>query len=594
MSLIFCKVTYGPTTSDGSFAPRANYSGVAFDTDTLQMVPVSGTWRGAMLDPKPADVYLNTGDVIYWVCPLDLTDHTATMYRFTRVGDTFTTSVEGDSVYCGYVAPDTRTCNILISDVVVTEDTATIQTTGAIGPLAYSLNGGATKQSSPLFEDLAGDTDYVATVLDFGATLPGCKHSVPFKTAAYDPLASAAAVDELPRFCFAGNPVVVTARSARPLRNIRVEVYVETAHRSGAFTRVYEAKRRTDADNTTVLDVADILMAQLQAELNPAPGWHTLTKPIRNWFVRVADINPATGKPGMWTTSNNSVVLRGGLPPEPLEDGADYFLNGPRFMTWAPSTKQVGAHHREVVQLLVLDVSPGSIILQPMNAAGQLLDISAEAYQVPAVPAPVANLVVPPALDVLQRARLTQFVLNLEDFGDAHMLEMSVDDDGIITGMIRFVIDRLNRNEPRQLIFENSLAGFDTVAMTGKLSGRLGIESSGVEVYRPLQAGAISASQELSWPTAPIATSYKLSTGLTSTRWLEYLQELVTPGRQVFEYYAGRIRPIILTTKELNTYEDEAGHTAAIIEYRPATKNNYYADYVRNSSRGPAAGPVWG
>jgi hypothetical protein len=401
---------------------------------------------------------------------------------------------------------------------------------------------------------------------------------------------------QLATFQFSGNPAIVEVISTRRQRDVLVEVYVETAHHSGTFTRAYVSRRRTDSEGRARLDVSDVLAGQLQPELHTTPGWHRLTSPIRNWFVRTADVSATTGRPGTWRTSNNSVVLLGGLPPEPLQAGLDYFTTAMRkqpFMSWQPNVKQVGSQHLEVLQLLINELVPLSVVMQPYSQRGQALDQEVASFPIPALPAAAPNSVPPPPVTADQTVHLAQLVIDIYNYGDAGSILFTTDDTYQVAGRLRLEIDRSNSEEPRQLIYQNSLGGFDTVAMFGKMITKLPAERSTVEVYQPLSATATATSQERSYNSTGLATVHQLSTGLTSNRWLEYLQELVTPGRQVFDLVAGRPRPIIITTKELSPYEDDQGHVAAVIEYKSATKTNYFADYERNTNRSRAIGAAW-
>lgn len=599
---VFVHVTYTQLPSNGSLSPRASYTGWAFDTVTLQMVQVSGTWTGALLDPIPPSVYLADGDIIHVTC----VGTTATTYRFKRAGDTFTVAVEPNSPYCGWTPPSLLTCTILIDTIAVNYDEATVVCKNFIGPLEYSLDGGNTRQRSSLFTGLAAG-NYDATVFDLGATQPGCKSTRPFVVASTAPAGAVASVDPLPVFCFAGNPIVVNVQAAVAYHQVLVQVWIETAHRSGEFTQAYESKRRSRGDKTLSLDVHDILTAHLSTdlELTNTNWWEILTTPLRNWFVRVADVLPQTGKAGNWATSTNSLVMLGGLAPEPLLAGADYWSTARvarQFHTWQPVTKAIGRTHREIFQLLVPDSADWSIRILPYDDAGnQVPLIWWNVYVFIPPPATTHNAVVPPPLLPQQEVRFLRWQLDFTMLSNAQQIVVELIDtpatpaDATTNPALAwpriYEIDKTAT--PRQLLFENSLGGHDTLALFGKMSSKLTLDQQLVDAYQVNATGQPTDRLTKNWPGLATVPSYSLSTGWLSTDWLEYLRELVQPGRQVYELVAGQLRPVVLTTKELPTYQESEALVSAVIDYRPALINEYFSDYARNTNRSASAGAGW-
>ena len=601
--LITCKKTYGPPTQGGSIGNGAvSYTGWAFDTMRLAMVSISGTESLNILSPTPTNYELANGDILTIRCA----GTTATFYFYVRAGVTFRTTTEANSSSCGYQAPETRSCTLLVPSVTVNYDQATVNCTNFVGPLEYSLDGGITRQRSPLFTELSAGS-YAVKVYDLGASLPGCNNTRAFTVSDTAPPGQVARVADLPAFCFAGNPVIVTATAAVPYHNVMVQVWVETSHRSGSYALAYEAQRRSDAQSIVRLDVHDVLSAQLRPELAMATTWSTLTQPVRNWFVRVADVLPQNGKPGTWATSTNSVVVAGGLAPEPLQAGADYWStarDSRRYHTWQPSRKRVGPRHVELLQFLTHDDTDDAIRVQPYDAEGEPMPPATFAVPAaPATPANVANIVAPPPLLPAQRVRLVQLRLNLASYPDAHQLvldmasaaDLAANDDAGTTADYfaqNRVLDVATDAEPRQLIYQNSLGGHDTLALFGKMSAKLTLDATAVEAYQHLN-GTPTAALSKSWPGPGTTPVYSLSTGWLSNDWLEYLQELVQPGRDVYEYYAGQLRRVLITLKELPTYQEANTLSAAVLEYRPALTNEFYTDYARNTNRNPAVGTGW-
>jgi hypothetical protein len=194
-------------------------------------------------------------------------------------------------------------------------------------------------------------------------------------------------------------------------------------------------------------------------------------------------------------------------------------------------------------------------------------------------------------------AQLVQFVqlqLPVVTLASAalHQLELIDTATGAVQGYPR-TLEVATDREPRQLIFENSLGGHDTLALFGKMTGKLTLDGQLVDAY--LENSTTQALDRLSksWPGTATGRSYALSTGWLSADWLEYLHELVQPGRQVYEYVNGQLRPVVITNKELATYQETEGLNQAIIEYKAALSNEYFTDYARNTNRSSFVGAGW-
>lgn len=596
--ILTLKIVYGPSVGDGNFNPSATYSGWGYDTDTYAVVPIAGTWRGTILDRVPPNFEYAEGRQFWFEC--NGLDETRFFYHRATGGGapTVTTDVLPNSGSCGYTPPDLRTCLLTVPTVTVNDDTATVATANVVGPLEYSLDGGITRQTSNKFEGLSVGS-YTAAVFDLGATMPDCNNTCDFQVLDVDPTAPGPAITPLPPFCFSGNPVVVEVQGNRAKGEMYVQVWVETAHHSGAYQLAFQAKKRSDADRMVRLEISDVLSSKLEPELDLSSGGHVLTQPIRNWFVRAANVSNTSGVAARYSTSNNSVVLLGGLPPEPIADNVDYFttaLSSRLWMHWQPRSKRVGFGHVEVLQLLQPASNPYEVQLEMYTPTGAHYDSATITFAAPAGPAtPPVNAVAPPQVTAAQQVHLQQLVFNIEDFPEAGLIELQPRNNLKAGHTLRLTVVRDDEAvaQPRQLVFQNSLAGFDTIALFGRLTAKLQTERTQLQLFRPMTAGEPAMQREADWPTGVTTTNYSLNTGNTLSDWLEYLQELVTPGRAVYEVYQGHARAVVLTTKEVQTYQDAQGYTSAVIDYRAATRNNHYANYARNTNRSQNTGSTW-
>lgn len=588
--------------------PRYRGEGVAFNTDTKQMEPAVDYFAGAFLQPPPPDIWYNDGAPFYWDCDnyapgSDPKNYSATIYYYKRDGDSFFTQREDNVVYCGYNPPDTKTCKIIVDSVSVNYDEATVQCSGYVGPLQYSLDGGVNRQTENVFKELS-EGEFTASVYDLGATLQKCFNTKKFTVSGVPPTGAVATVASLPLFCFAGNPVVLDVHAAVPYHQVITQVWVEKSHRSGAYYLAYESQRRSDSAGQVQLDVSDILRAQVQNRLDLSSTWRQLDKAALNWFVRVADVLPQNGKPGTWATSNNSVVMFGGLAPEPLLAKADYWNSarvGRLFHTWQPVTKRIGPQHVEVLQYLQPDALNYTVRVKWFDGDGQALPTRGLAAPAPPSSAPAVNAVVPPPLDPAQRVRFYQVAVDAKEFYGASQLVVDVVETpaspaGLDTapGLCYARVYNVAMNtQPRQLIYQNSVGGHDTLALFGKMSGKLSLDPSPVDSYLANTSDQATTRLLKSWPGTPSTPGYSLATGWLSADWLEYMQEVVQPGRDVYEYVARQLRPVVLTTKELVTYQEIDGLTGATLEYKPALVNEYFSDYARNTNQAPTIGIGW-
>ncbi|MBC6698093.1 hypothetical protein [Hymenobacter sp. BT190] len=512
---------------------------------------------------------------------------------------TTTITVTPNSTDCGFVAPSVLLCRILIPRVTVAGTTATVTTAEAAGQVEYQLlnQGGQIvrpRQTSNVFAGLA-PAIYTVEAFDTGSQVPGCKATSQFTVSVQS--SGVATLSPLPELSFAGNPIIVRATASLAGRPLLLRVYLETSHGSNNFKMVYEAVRPTNEAAVATLDVRDMLRSDLQPELKTAPGWHQLTRPIRRWYVSVCEVQ--NGALGLLNTSPFVTVLLGGLPQEMLAEGVQFFLDAPLqgsvrrelgFFSWQPTDKQVGAGHLEVLQVLhrTGDEPELQVAHNPIGADPALIQL----FPHPALEdmgIGVGDGSGSPIQDEADRPdwQLSQFIYSVPlqaPLSTRLQLQLRYpNSDYLVFRRKSIDIERDPLIEPRQFVYENSLGGFDTMAAFGQLRASLSTEQQLVSRYEPVVG--VETAREMSWPANGNRLTMALGTGWLTAHWLEYLQELFKPGREVYEVVNGQLRPVVLTTKELATYRDNNNDIFAVLEYRSAYSSNYYADYARNTNR---------
>lgn len=347
--LIFLNVTYGPQNGDGAGGSYADYAGYGFETDTRQIQNVSGRWRGAFLQTKPADVRW-PASVAFWSDCEDAQLPAYAARRYYHVGErAFTTDVQLNSEYCGYVAP-AKTCALVVATPQVSGTTATVTATGAHGAVQFRLDGSGASFSSGTFTDLAPG-EHTVLVVDTG--LAGCEQTVRFTIdgpagpgepgtppAPGTPPEPGFPTGAATSLEYALRPIWESVSGYAPGTLVELALWVEVgAYGGGDYAPVYAARQVVPRGGVVQFRLDGILRDQLQTAA-PVRASAVLEAPIRHYFTRTAAVDATT-------------QLRGGTGNGPLRVAllAGLALPG-RFLTTHPAQKQVLDWRHELLYFL--------------------------------------------------------------------------------------------------------------------------------------------------------------------------------------------------------------------------------------------------
>jgi hypothetical protein len=131
-----------------------------------------------------------------------------------------------------------------------------------------------------------------------------------------------------------------------------------------------------------------------------------------------------------------------------------------------------------------------------------------------------------------------------------------------------FVLDNLSHEAERELVFANSVGGYDTIMLTGE--GELSRE------HEPEPVNVLNAGFEL--PTkrnfrSTVKEIVKANTGWLTTELRSYISELLI-SREVYEISGNELLPVNILKQSIVAAKDNDTLQALQIEYEPVT--NYY------------------
>jgi hypothetical protein len=571
MALISVSRTY-TFTSNGNFQTTASFTGLSFDTDSHTIVPSSGSFPLTFLDPRPGNFVSPPGTYLWFECGA-APDYIQTKW-FYQGGTDVSTTTTVNSTECGWLPPVAAplSCDLLLR-AVVTGDIITASVSGARGTVKYSIDGGITKQTSGEFKDLA-PRSYVVSAYDDGA--PNCSRSTTVFVVATPPTLNPVP-GALPDVAFVGNPIALRAVATRPRRALLLELFVESAHGSRQYRRLLQRLRPTGLDGATIVELQKELGIALtpdRPDLSRVPGLRRLTSGIRRYYAAVAEILPATGKPGPFVFQAPSTCLLGGLSWAAAR-AAPFFDPLPaRWLTWRPDLIQVvGEDHVLLHTALVPasintciaevrcyakgEVQPAQVLLFQLVLNSNQILVSAGNQGVDDAQPMTLN---PPTPKLVE---LQVPVSSLQDTTHRVSVRLIGPDDEILTEHRLFRIDRTKRR--RQFFFFNSLGTFDTLSCYGPRSGKTTAERTVATTlaapnYDP-QGGTDAVVELLADERIAV------SSGAVAPEELHWLRELQT-SKHVYELAQGRLLKIKLLTKEFINYQDDAGADGFGFEYQ--------------------------
>ncbi|UHG93386.1 DUF5977 domain-containing protein [Spirosoma oryzicola] len=279
-------------------------------------------------------------------------------------------------------------------------------------------------------------------------------------------------------------------------------------------------------------------------------------------------------------------VFKGGLTGEDFAGWSDHFFDSylrdtRQFLTWQPDEKIVSLHQPEFLYFL-LNCSP---VPATINLRIQ-------------VNYPNGNSDVR-TLSTLSGASINQVVcvpVGMYPNGlgyDVASYDVWLSDgaNNRISQVRTFVIDSTEQAQERFILFENSLGGFDTLRILGQ--GSLATTVQRITVETDPQSTAIDAAQ-LRVIQIESDQSLTVSTGYFSSQagaWARYLNELLL-SKSIYLVTAKGHVPLLLTTTELVTHEDDADLIARTLSFRKAKIEQNYSQLPATSS-GPARPTAW-
>ena len=553
-------ITTWKLSTDGAGANSATGSGIAFNTETKQVEPFYEGRRLALLSPKPPDVHLPAGTFFWFECD----DFTEIQWYFDGVDKAYSKTVY-DSPSCGWTTPPPPplTCDLVLS-VTAAGDTATATTTGAHGIVTYSRDGGTSVQASGVFTGLAPGK-YSITAYDDGPS--NCFRTQEIYIGATVPNTSPVA-GALPAVGFSRNPLALRVQASEPGRNLLLELWVEKENGADIYERVVQRVRPGDAQGAAVFQMQDQLHAVLTPErpdLSRSAGLLLLTSSIRRYYPIVAEIQPATGKPGPLVPAAPRTVLRGGLPWA-LARAESYFSPTPGgVLSWRPTTQQaqeVGLGHVVLLARLLPNTAQSVQAQVYCYRRGEATSFGQITYELE-LSGPALRLV-----------RLQVPVVELP--AATYRLEVQWLADGeLLSGRTRYTVATGRR---REYIFLNSLGQWDTLSCPGPLSSKTSAERTVATRLLPPDYDPEDGPDSVA--AVQVETKMTSSTGPLSPAELAYLRELFT-STDVYEVNRGRqLRKIRLTTKDFLDYQDNAGADGFAFEYTYCFDTSLY-DYDR-------------
>jgi hypothetical protein len=543
----------------GSSNFTATGTGICFDTDTKEVGYFGATVPMSILSPLPPDTQVPAGTMIWFECA----GTTEKQWYFDGVKDVYTKVVQ-DSTSCGYIPPVVvvpLTCDLVLTADVVGGDKIVASATGGHGTVTFSLDGGVTRQLSGTFPNLL-PSSYVVTAYDEGVN--GCQRSLTrFVTAAVPTVLPVAGT--LPQVSFSRNPIALLATATLPGRALLVELWAESSHGSGKYTRLVQRVRPTDAKGQAVLQLQDQLHAVLTPErpdLTRPAGLVRLTSAIRRYYATVAEVQPANGLPGPAVFEPASTVLRGGLAWAQARAGTFFNPLPARLLTWRPDVREqvVGQDH---VGLLTRLLPAGTTLAQARVRCyerGITTPFATRTYDLalPAIGMPGVALDPPTPF-------LVQLQLPLDELpAGTYRVEADFVADGVRqAGRGRY---RLEAGRYRHYLFLNSLGQWDTLSCPhGTLTNKTTTDRTVATRLVPADYDPQDGPEAV--VSVQVDTKMTVSTGPVSPVEQAYLRELLT-STDVYEVNSGRqLRKIRLTTKDFIDYKDNAGADGLAFEY---------------------------
>ncbi len=575
MSLVAVSVTW-TLVGNGGGGNVATGKGLWFDTDTKQISEQTQTRQQAILDPKPADVHAQVGELLYYECD---TAFTATTYTYGG-GTLVNVGTEANSGLCGWTPP--LTCDLGTASVsqlaTAGGATLTFHFTGTVnGQACYSLDAGV-EQTSPTFSSVPVGKH---TLKLRDNALTSCERLVDVEiiAPAAAPLPPPAPVGASQGADFVGQPLWYALAGQPAGALVELELYAESAHGRDDFAHVLTMRKRANAQGQVSFRLDALLWPLLRAVV-PQVGATVAslcTTNLVNYYVRTATTPLGSGAVPVLGVSALRTAVRGGLPAE-WQD-REYFrwrtlaFAYPPFLSWQPlgpgcyaagQAKSVVAGQPEwLFYLCPLGLTDAQLRVKRTYAAGanSLPQVEYEPLARPGARGWAQRLLAIPLRT--DRAGVSTLTVQLETTaGDP------------VSPTATFNLVEVNPRT-RFLLLTNSLGGVDTLCCQGRLEGTLDAVAGEVELPAVAMAGAVpAADRQLSDLAA--SRKLKLATGWLSPAEWAWAQEVVL-SRELWLLAGGQLLPLSAPKRSLAAYSDEPTLRGLLLEFDYAFAPTAYA-----------------
>ncbi|MGM9509536.1 DUF5977 domain-containing protein [Larkinella sp. GY13] len=250
---------------------------------------------------------------------------------------------------------------------------------------------------------------------------------------------------------------------------------------------------------------------------------------------------------------------------------SDYQADARQFLTWQPDGKIVGREQEEYLYFL-LNCSPlptevrlrVEYTLQNGTIDEMTLLTLKNVVQYQVICAPVGPSML--AAQVPAGTALARYRIWLSNQANERLSQVR-----------SFTVDRRYRRNERQILFSNSLGGFDTLRLVGSGSETLKVQRSSAERERPL--GAVGFS-ELYITDVVGERTLTVSTGYFerhAVKTLRYLDELLLAREWYLITDKGHI-PLELLTTDVVDHEDDGDLVARQFSFRQVDVQLSYSD----------------
>lgn len=379
------------------------------------------------------------------------------------------------------------------------------------------------------------------------------------------------------------NPIIVQLQtdvdlSVNPETKIKLRIDLTI----GATTQQAILEMVPDADGYVIFDIALLVdscftNAATNKDLELSPTIYTNIR-----FLVFMEAFEWFGSPlaeeSLTTITTNCYVFKGGIPWQEnymQNYFGIYFTEATYkpFLTNHPVAKKVFRNQKEYLSFINIDASDLTISLvvkvyaedeSEVDSFEMYNPVSIDASSVISFPVGFRNFFTDAGWAAYTPAALYYTV---------HIKRIS--DDAIISETRKFYVRDKYYAHTRYFIFENSLAGSDTIAFTGERVKKVKYKSNSAERYVAPDYYPTYTSQRISYGLRE-QVSYKISSGVITKAEMDWLREMFL-AEEIGEIINGRYYPIEIISESIEMKEDGNQLFSVSFEYQPRYSNNVYS-----------------